>query len=141
LIETEQAAKQIESKHARVERKRTKVAICESSLDGKLGSDWKFQNNPSILKDRVEYFDSLLKMQIENYSKLPAQKIKITLPDSAAKEGESFKTSSFYVAKMISKQFAEKIFVSKERYPEGRIATLDDGFTNPEAPAEKQGDR
>jgi hypothetical protein len=38
---------------------------------------------------------------------------------------------------MISKQFAEKVVVSKVRYPEGRIATLDDGLTNPEAAAEK----
>ena len=41
---------------------------------------------------------------------------------------------------MISKQFAEKIVVSKVRYPKGRIATLDEGLTNPEATAEKQGD-
>jgi threonyl-tRNA synthetase len=69
------------------------------------------------LKDRVDYFDSLLKVQIENYSKLPAQKITITLPDGNIKEGESFKTSPFDVAKMISKQFAEKVVVSKVRYP------------------------
>ena len=37
---------------------------------------------------------------------------------------------------MISKQFSEKIVVSKVRYPGGRIATLDDGLVNPEADAE-----
>ena len=87
------APHQTESKHALVEGKRTKAATGESVQDGKLGGDWKFQKNPSFLKDRVDYYDSLLKVQIENYSKLPAQKIKITLPDGAVKEGESFKTS------------------------------------------------
>lgn len=41
---------------------------------------------------------------------------------------------------MISKQFSEKIVVSKVRYPEGRIATLDDGLINPEASAEHEGE-
>jgi hypothetical protein len=40
---------------------------------------------------------------------------------------------------MISKQLAEKIVVSKVSYPEGRIATLDDGLTNPEADKENNG--
>jgi len=128
---------QAESKHARVEGKRTKATTGESVQDGKLGGEWKFQRNPAFLKDRVQYFDSLLKVQSETYSKLPAQKITVTLPDGAIKEGESFKTSPFDVAKMISKQFAEKIVVSKVRYPQGRIATLDDGLSNPEAAAEK----
>lgn len=30
--------------------------------------------------------------------------------------------------------------VSKVRYPDGRIATLDDGLINPEATAEKEGE-
>jgi hypothetical protein len=53
---------QAESKHARVEGKRTKGATGESVQDGKLGGDWKFQKNPTFLKDRVQYFDSLLKV-------------------------------------------------------------------------------
>lgn len=68
------------------------------------------------------------------------QKITITLPDGNIREGESFKTSPFDVAKMISKQFAEKVIVSKVKYPDGRIATLDDGLVNPEADAEHKGE-
>lgn len=131
---------QNEPKHARADGKRTKAGTGELVHDGKLGGEWKFQKNPAFLKDRVQYFDSLLQLQNENYSKLPAQKIKISLPDGAVKEGDSFKTSPFDVAKMISKQFAEKVIVSKVRYPDGRIATLDEGLTNPEAAAEKSGD-
>lgn len=62
------------------------------------------------------------------------------MPDGAIKEGESFKTSPYDVAKMISKQFAEKIIVSKVRYPEGRAHSLDEGLINPEASAEKEGE-
>ena len=36
------------------------------------------------------------------------------------------------MAKIISKQLAEKIVVAKVKYPEGRIATLDEGLMNPE---------
>ena len=36
------APHQAESKHARVDGKRTKAATGESVLDGKLGGDWKF---------------------------------------------------------------------------------------------------
>jgi len=64
----------------------------------------------------------------------------VTLPDGNKKEGEAFKTSPFDIAKMISKQFAEKVVVSSVRYPSGRIATLDTGLENPEAKAEKEGD-
>ncbi len=130
-----------ESKHARVDGKRTKASAGPSIADGsKLGGDWKFSKNPQFLKDRVEYFDSLLKVQQENFTQLPSTKITVTLPDGSTKEGDAFKTSPFDVARMISKQFAEKIVVSKVRYPDGRIATLDDGLINPEAEKEKEGD-
>jgi hypothetical protein len=33
---------------------------------------------------------------------------------------------------MISKQFAEKVLVAKVRYPNGKIATLDEGLSIPE---------
>lgn len=61
------------------------------------------------------------------------------MPDGKTKEGEAFKTTPIDVAKMISKQLAEKIVVSKVSYPEGRIATLDDGLINPEAEKESKG--
>lgn len=41
---------------------------------------------------------------------------------------------------MISKQFAEKIIVSKVKYPEGRISSLEEGLVNPETSAEKEGE-
>ena len=40
----------------------------------------------------------------------------------------SFKTTPIDVAKMISNQLAKKIIVAKVKYPEGRIATLDDNL-------------
>jgi len=71
---------------------------------------------------------------------LPVQEITITLPDGNKKQGEAFKTSPYDVARMISKQLAEKVIVSKVRYPEGRLATLDEGLINPEATAELVGE-
>jgi threonyl-tRNA synthetase len=100
----------------------------------------KFAKNPAFLKSRVVFFDKLLKLQTEKYAALPSEEIVITLPDGNTKEGIAFKTSPFDVARMISKQFAEKIVVSKVRYPDGRIATLDEGLINPEAAAELEGE-
>ena len=52
----------------------------------------------------------------------------------------SFKTTPLDVAKMISNQLPKKIIVSKVRYPEGRIATLDGNLQNPEEEKGKVGD-
>jgi len=54
------------------------------------------------------------------------------MPDGAIKEGKSFETSPFDIAKAISKQLAEKIIVAKLKYS-SRVATLDEGLLNPEA--------
>jgi threonyl-tRNA synthetase len=54
------------------------------------------------------------------------------MPDMSVKEGTSFKTTPFDIAKGISKQFAEKIIVAKLKYSR-RVATLDEGLLNPEA--------
>ena len=54
------------------------------------------------------------------------------MPDGAVKEGVSFETSPFDIAKAISISFAKKIIVAKVRYSR-RVATLDEGLLNPEA--------
>ena len=54
------------------------------------------------------------------------------MPDGAVKTGKSFETSPFDIARGISKQFAEKVIVSKIKYT-NRVATLDEGLLNPEA--------
>jgi threonyl-tRNA synthetase len=59
--------------------------------------------------------------------------IKITLPDGAVKEGTSYESSPFTVAKGISSQLAKQIIVAKVRYTNKRVQTLDDGLLNPEA--------
>lgn len=60
--------------------------------------------------------------------------ISVTLPDGNVKIGKSFVTSPYEIAKQISKQFADKVVVSKVKYA-SRVATLDDGLLNPEAEA------
>jgi len=44
------------------------------------------------------------------------------------------------VAKMISNQLAKKIIVSEVRYPQGRVATLDDKLQNPNEDAGEEGE-
>lgn len=71
---------------------------------------------------------------------MPQQDITITLPDGGKKQGTSFKTTPLDVAKMISNQLAKKIIVARVRYPEGRIATLDENLQNPEEEASQKGE-
>jgi len=59
---------------------------------------------------------------------MPQEAITITLPDGGQKEGVSFKTTPLDVAKMISNQLAKQVIVSEVRYPNGRVATLDDAL-------------
>ena len=62
----------------------------------------------------------------------PREEIKVTLPDGTVKNGKSFETSPFDIAKGISSQLAKQIIVAKVKYSK-RVATLDEGLLNPEA--------
>jgi threonyl-tRNA synthetase len=73
-------------------------------------------------------------MLTSKYVGFEKKAINVTLPDGKVVSGTSFVTSPFEIAKGISKQFAEKIVVSKVKYT-SRVATLDDGLLNPEAEA------
>jgi len=130
MVETKQ-----EDAHKRVEGKRTKEATAHGvNEDGPqlIGGEWAFKKRPDFLKERLTYFDELLALQAKKYEEMPKQAIKITLPDGKVKDGTSFQTSAYDVAKSISKQLAEKVVVARVRYTNGRIATLDDGLVNPE---------
>ena len=144
LVDTaHDAPHQVQSKHARTEGKRTKIATAPSLyVDGpiKLGGKISFQKNPEFLKTRLEYFDELYAKQKAEFDALPRQPITITLPDGKQKEGTSCQTTPIDVAKMISNQLAKIVVVAKVRYPQGRMATLDEGLVNPEADAEKEGE-
>ena len=121
--------------HQRQENKRTKEATAKGVNDDGaqlIGGEWSFRKKPDFLTARLEYFNSLLEAQKARYAALPKQAIKITLPDGNVKEGISFQTTPLDVATMISKQFAEKVIVAKVRYPNGELATLDDGLSIPE---------
>ena len=54
------------------------------------------------------------------------------MPDGKAKDGMSFETTPFMIAKEISSQMAKQIIVAKVKY-DNRVATLDEGLLNPEA--------
>jgi len=132
-----------EPSHARKEGKRTKLATSHKIEHEEvqiIGGEWKFQKKPAFLAERSSYFNELFAAQTDKYASLPQQSISITLPDGAKKEGTSFKTTPLDVAKMISSQLAKKIIVAQVRYPEGRVATLDDNLQNPEEEKGSQGE-
>lgn len=66
------------------------------------------------------------------FAEFPREDIKITLGDGKTKDGTSFKTTPFDIAKSISSQFAKQVIVAKVKYSR-RVATLDEGLLNPEA--------
>ncbi len=114
---------------ARKEGKRTKLATSHKTGAEEIqiiGGEWKFQKKPAFLAERATYFNELYAAQVEKYAAMPQEPITVTLPDGNTKQGVSFKTTPLDVAKMISNQLAKKIIVAQVRYPNGRVATLDD---------------
>ena len=123
--------KEAAADHSRKEGKRTKLATSHKTGNEEiqiLGGDWKFQKKPAFLADRNAYFKELYDAQKVKYTTMPQEAITITLPDGGQKEGVSFKTTPLDVAKMISNQLAKQVIVSEVRYPNGRVATLDDAL-------------
>lgn len=121
--------------HSRKEGKRTKLATSHKTGNEEiqiLGGEWKFQKKPAFLAERTVYFKELYEAQKIKYTTMPQEAITITLPDGGKKEGVSFKTTPLCVAKQISSQLAKQVIVAEVRYPNGRIATLDDALQNPE---------
>jgi threonyl-tRNA synthetase len=76
----------------------------------------KFTKNSAFLKERVEIWDEMYAKQVEVYKGFDRNPIKITLPDGAVKDGTSFESTPFSVAKGISSQLAKTIIVAKVRY-------------------------
>ena len=64
------------------------------------------------------------------YEDLPREAIKIIV-NGQEKEGVSFKTTPFDVAEMFDKKKAKGLLVAKVRYPDGVVATLDEGISTP----------
>jgi len=64
-----------------------------------LGGEWSFRKRPDFLKERVEYFAGLFEAQKLKYAAMPHNPITITLQDGKIKEGVSFETTPFDVAK------------------------------------------
>lgn len=129
--------------HTRKEGKRTKLATSHKTGAEEIqiiGGDWKFQKKPKFLVERTTYFNELFAAQELKYAAMPQEPITVTLPDGNAKQGVSFKTTPLDVAKMISNQLAKKIIVAQVRYPQGRVATLDDQLQNPEEDKANQGE-
>ena len=81
-------------------------------------------------------FTKLFEDQVEAAKNHPKQPIKITV-DGKEYDGTSFQTCPFDVAKMIDKDKAKNLIVSKVRYPKGRIFDTDAGVSTPVPSDEK----
>lgn len=64
------------------------------------------------------------------YKNLPREPIKVTV-DGKEYDGVSFQTNAFDIAKMISKDKAKDLIVTKIRYPKGKIHDIDEGVDTP----------
>jgi threonyl-tRNA synthetase len=110
-----------EEDHKRDEGARTKAATAGAAAgSGKLGGALKFHKNSPFLNERAAIWDELFAKQVEVYKGYDRNPIKITLPDGAVKDGTSFESSPFTVAKAISSQLAKSIIVAKVRYTKKR---------------------
>ena len=125
----------------REENKRTKEAtekgVYDEEEQKKIGGEWKFCKRPEFLKRRNDMFTSLYAAQVEGSKDHPQKDIKITV-DGKQYDGTSFKTCPFDVAKMIDKEKAKTLIVSKVKYPKGRIFDTDAGVSTPELSDEKK---
>ena len=83
---------------------------------GKIGGDFQVAPNAEFLQDRLNLYTELYSKYLNYLSQKPKEPISITLPDGAKKEGVSWETSPFEVARSISKKLAESCLVAKVRY-------------------------
>merc|ERR1719312_629881 len=68
---------------------------------------------PEFIQERLNLWDKLKKEADEALAAKIPQPIKVTLPDGAIKEGESWRTTPFMVAQGISQGLAESTIVAK----------------------------
>ena len=124
----------------REENKRTKEATEKGQYteeQKQIGGDWKFCKRPEFLKRRNDQFTALYEAQKEMYKNLPRNPIKVTV-DGKQYDGVSFQTNAFDIAKMINKEKAKSLIVTKIRYPNGKIVDTDEGVDTPVPSEEKQ---
>ncbi|MCL4126262.1 UNVERIFIED_CONTAM: hypothetical protein GTU68_057213, partial [Idotea baltica] len=68
---------------------------------------------PSFIQERIALWDKIKKENDEALASKISHLIKITLPDGAVKEGESWKTTPYEIAQGISQGLAESTVVAK----------------------------
>ena len=85
---------------------------------GIIGGPFVINPNPSFLNSRTDVFDKLWATQEEKYAQLSGdgKKIYVTLPNGDIKEGISFLTTPYDIAKTISQGLADNVVVAKVSY-------------------------
>jgi len=84
--------------------------------EGHLGGDFSFEENPAFLAQRLQKYEALKARKDEEFTALPREPIKITLPDGAVIDGTSFESSPMDVAMGISQGLANAVVVAKVFY-------------------------
>src|SRR4051812_31140744 len=70
---------------------------------GKIGGPFTRGRNPAFLAQRAAVYDAVMAAQRARLASKPREKISITLPDGAVKEGVSWETTPLAIAEAISK--------------------------------------
>ena len=121
------------------ENKRTKEATEKGAYteeQKQIGGEWGFCKRPEFLKRRNDQFTAMYEAQKEMYKNLPREPIKVKV-DGKEYDGISFQTNAFDIAKLINKEKAKGLIVTKIRYPKGKIHDTDEGVDTPVPSEEK----
>jgi len=100
--------KPAEQKKKGEQKQKKKDAQKSSGAGAKEMNPW-----PEFIQERLNLWDKLKKEADEALAAKIPQPIKVTLPDGAIKEGESWRTTPFMVAQGISQGLAESTIVAK----------------------------
>lgn len=100
--------KPAEQKNKGEQKQKKKDAQKSSGAGAKEMNPW-----PAFIQERLNLWDRLKKEADEALAAKTPQPIKVTLPDGAVKEGESWRTTPFIIAQGISQGLAESTIVAK----------------------------
>jgi len=118
------ASKEEDTKRGRDDRDRAKTGTKHTlKSGGRIGGAFKVSSNPAFIKKRLAIYEQIKAKYDASVARKPHEPIKITLPDGSVRDGESWKTTPFDIAKSISNKLAKQVTVAEVIYTGKRLAT------------------
>lgn len=106
-----------EHNSGRVQTRMTKSSGKDiAATEGRIGGEFKLQEDPEFLKYRLEYFETLYEIQQRKIEEKDKEAIKITLPDGKVVDGKAWETSPLDIAMDISEGLAKASVIAKIQY-------------------------